>query len=255
MAMLAYPITIAAVLMMTASPAAQWLHYPTAGIPRTSDGKPNLSAPAPKTADGKPDLSGLWQSASVYVGNIAKDLKPGDVPFQPWAEALYKHRRATDSKDDPTASCIPGGVPRADLVPYPFKIINAPGMVVILYEAVQSWRQIFIDGRELPKDPQPTWMGYSVGRWDGDAFVVDTAGFNDKGWLDNGGRPATELLHVVERFRRKDFGHMDIQITIDDPKAYTKPWTMTLPLVLLPDTELLEYICNENNKYFELVKK
>jgi len=120
MAMLAYPITIAAVLMMTASPAAQWLHYPTAGIPRTSDGKPNLSAPAPKTADGKPDLSGLWQSASVYVGNIAKDLTPGDVPFQPWAEALYKHRRATDSKDDPTASCIPGGVPRADLVPYPF---------------------------------------------------------------------------------------------------------------------------------------
>jgi len=128
-------------------------------------------------------------------------------------------------------------------------------MVVILYEAVQSWRQIFTDGRKLPDDPQPTWMGYSVGRWDGDAFVVDTAGFNDKGWLDNGGRPATELLHVVERFRRKDFGHMDIQITIDDPKAYTKPWTMTLPLVLLPDTELLEYICNENNKYFELVKK
>jgi hypothetical protein len=153
MTMHAYPITIAVLLILTASPAAQWLSYPTAGIPRTPDGKPNLSAPAPRTADGKPDLSGLWQSASVYVGNIAKDLKPGDVPFQPWAEALYKHRRATDSKDDPTASCIPGGVPRANLVPYPFKIINAPGMVVILYEAVQSWRQIFTDGRELPKDP------------------------------------------------------------------------------------------------------
>ena len=250
-----YRITIAAVLMMTASPAAQWLRYPTAGIPRTPDGKPNLAAPAPRTPDGKPDLSGLWQSASVYVGNIAKDLKPGDVPFQPWAEALYTHRRATDSKDDPTASCIPGGVPRADLVPYPFKIINAPGMVVILYEAVQSWRQIFTDGRALPEDPQPTWMGYSVGRWDGDAFVVDTAGFNDKGWLDNAGKPATEQLHVTERFIRKNFGNMDIQITIDDPKAYTKPWTVTQPLALQPDTELLEYICNENNKYFELVKK
>ena len=164
----------------------------------------------------------------------------------------WNENHDTNSKDDPTANCIVGGVPRSDLVPYPFKILQVPGMVVILYEAVHSYRQIFTDGRELPKDPNPTWFGYSIGRWDGDMFVVETSGFNDKGWLDNAGRPATELLHVTERFRRKDFGHMDIEITIDDPKAYTKPWTVTLPLTFRADDELIEYICNENNKYFGL---
>jgi hypothetical protein len=244
---------VAAALMMTASPSAQWLSHPTAGIPRTPDGKPDLAAPVPRTPDGKPQLAGLWRPSPGLTGDIAKNLKPGDVPFQPWAEALYKHRRATDSKDDPTANCIVGGVPRSDLVGYPFKILQVPGMVAILYEAVHSYRQIFTDGRELPKDPNPSWFGYSVGHWDGDGFVVRTAGFNDKGWLDNAGKPATEHLRVTERFIRKDFGHMDIEITIDDPKAYTKPWTVTQPLVFQPDTELLEYICNENNKYFELV--
>jgi hypothetical protein len=246
---------IIAAFVMTASPAAQWFNYPTAGIPRTPDGKPNLSAPVPRTADGKPELSGLWKPTPGYVANIARDLKPGEVPYQPWAETLYNHRRATNSRDDPTASCIVGGVPRSDLVGYPFKVLQVPGMVVMLYEAVHSYRQIFTDGRELPKNPNPTWFGYSIARWDGDTFVVQTAGFNDKGWLDNAGRPATELLRVTERFRRKDFGHMDIEITIDDPKAYTKPWTVTQPLTYQPDDELLEYICNENNKYFEVVPK
>jgi hypothetical protein len=254
MGMKAFGIIIAAALIMSASAAAQWLHYPTAGIPRTPDGKPNLSAPAPKTADGKPDLSGLWQPAAILVGDIAANLKPGSVPFQPWAEELYKKRRATDSKDDPTAACIVGGVPRSDLVPYPFKILQVPGMLVILYEAVHSYRQIFLDGRDFPTDMNPSWFGYSIGKWEGDTFVVHTKGFNDKGWLDNFGKPATDALHVTERFRRKDFGHMDIEITIDDPKAYTRPWDVTLPLILRPDTELLEYICNENNKYFQLVK-
>jgi len=253
--MKALPIVIVAALMMTASPAAQWLQHPTPGIPRTPDGKPNLSAPAPRTADGKPDLSGLWRPAAILIGDIAANMKPRDVPFQPWAEKLYNERRAGNSRDDPTANCIVGGVPRSDLVPYPFKVLQMPGLVVILYEAVHSYRQIFTDGRELPKDPNPTWFGYSVGRWEGDEFVVQTAGFNDKGWLDNFGKPATDALRVTERFRRKDFGHMDIQITIDDPKAYTRPWDVTLPLALLPDTELLEYICNENNKYFELLPK
>ena len=239
----------------TVSLGAQWLNYPTAGIPRTPDGTPDLSAPTPRAADGKPVLAGLWRPSPGLVGDIARNLKPGDVPFQPWAEALYKHRRATDSKDDPTASCIVGGVPRSDLVGYPFKILEVPGMVVILYEAVHSYRQIFTDGRQLPHDPQPTWFGYSTGRWEGDAFVVQTAGFNDKGWLDNAGKPATEQLRVTERFVRKDFGHMDIQITIDDPKAYTKSWSVTQQLAFQPDTEILEYICNENNKYFELVHK
>jgi hypothetical protein len=251
MAMNALSIIIASFLM-TAEPAAQWVKYPTAGIPRTPDGKPNLSAPVPKTADGRPVLSGLWMPAGGYVGNIAKDIKPEDIPYQPWAEALYKQRRETNSKDDPTAQCIVGGVPRSDLVPYPFKILEVPGMVAILYEAVHSYRQIFTDGRDFPNDPTPTWFGYSVGHWEGDTLVVRTTGFNDKGWLDNAGRPATESLNVTERFRRKDFGHMDIQITIDDPKAYTKPWTVNLPLTFLADSELLEYICNENNKYFGL---
>jgi len=230
---------------------AQWLNYPVKGTPRLPDGKANLSAPAPKTPEGKPDLSGVWLVKPTYIENIAKDLMPGDVPFQPWAKKLFDERRATLSKDDPTGYCIPGGVPRSDAVPYPFKVVQPPGMVVILYEAVHSFRQIFLDGREIPKDPNPTWMGYSVGHWDGDRLVIETAGFNDHGWLDNDGRPNTEALHVTERFQRRDFGHMDIQVTVDDAKAYTKPWTVTLPLTLQPDTELLEYVCGENNKDVE----
>ena len=254
--MLALRIVFAATLISVSVPAtAQWLNYPTAGIPRTPDGKPNLSAPAPRTADGKPDLSGLWRPAAILIGDIATNLKPGSVPFQPWAEKLYTERRANDSRDDPTAACIVGGVPRSDLVPYPFKVLHTPGMMAILYEAVHSYRQIFTDGRPLPVDPNPTWFGYSVGQWEGDTLVVRTSGFNDKGWLDNFGHPATDALKVTERFRRKDFGHMDIDITIDDAKAYTKPWAVTLPLVLMPDTELLEYMCTENNKYFDIIPK
>ncbi len=247
-------VMVAVACAMTVPAAAQWINYPTAGIPRLPDGKANLSAPAPKTPDGKPDLSGLWRPAAILIGDIATNLKPGSVPFQPWAEKLYKERRANESKEDPTAACIVGGVPRSDLVPYPFKILQVPNMVVILYEAVHSYRQIFSDGRPLPKDMNPSWFGYSVGHWEGDAFVVRTEGFNDRGWLDNFGKPATDALKVTERFVRKDFGHMDIEITIDDAKAYTRPWNVTLPLVLYPDSDLLEYICNENNKYFELVK-
>jgi hypothetical protein len=234
--------------------SAQWLNYPTAGIPRTPDGKPNLNAPAPRTPDGKPQLAGLWRPNPGLVGDVTRSFKAGEVvPFQPWAETLYKQRRATNSKDDPTANCIVGGTPRSDFVGYPFKILQVPGMVVILYEAVHAYRQIFTDGRPFPVDPQPTWFGYSIGHWDGDALVVETIGFNDKGWIDNAGKPGTEKLKVTERFVRKDFGNMDIQVTIDDPKAYTKPWSVTQPLAFQPDTELLEYICNENNKYFDLV--
>src|SRR6266446_10917190 len=240
---------VVAVLFAFPAPAcAQWLKVPVKGIPRLADGTPNLSAPAPKTADGKTDLSGLWQPTSRYIANIASDLKPEEVPFRPWAEALYKQRQETKSKDDPTGHCIPGGVPRNDAVPYPFKILNTAGMVVILYEAVHSYRQIFMDGRELPKDPNPNWLGYSVGRWDGDTLAVETTGFVENSWLDNGGHPGTESLHVTERFERRDFGHMNIRVVIDDPKAYTKPWTVTMPYDLLPDTELLEYICPENEK-------
>jgi hypothetical protein len=248
-------VIIALICLMAAAPSAQWLKEPTPGIPRTPDGKPNLAAPTPRTPSGTPDLSGLWQPAAILIGDIAANLKPGSVPYQPWAEELYKKRREDNGRDDPTANCIVGGVPRSDLVPYPFKILQVPGMTVILYEAVHSYRQIFSDGRSFPADMNPSWFGYSIARWEKDTFVVQTAGFNDKGWLDNFGKPATDKLRVTERFTRKDFGHMDIVITIDDPGAYTKPWDVTLPLILRPDTELLEYICNENNKYFEIIPK
>jgi hypothetical protein len=231
--------------------SAQWLDVKTPGIPRLKDGSADLSAPAPKMHDGRTDISGVWKPSPPYIGNIASDLKPGDAPFQPWAEELFKHRRATESKEDPTGNCIPGGVPRSDAVPYPFKIVYGDKMVIVMYEAVHSYRQIFFDGRELPKDPNPTWQGYSIGHWEGNDFVAETSGFNDHGWLDNDGRPATDALKVTERFHRKDFGHMDILITIDDSKAYTKPWNVTLPVKLQPDTDLLEYVCNENNKDLE----
>ena len=246
---------VTAVTVSAVSLSAQWLDHPTAGIPRLKDGKPDLSAPIPRTPDGKPALAGLWRPNPGTVGDIARNLPPGSVPFQPWAEALYKERRASDSRDDPTANCIVGGVPRSDFVGYPFKILQPPGMMVIMYEAVHAYRQIFTDGRDFPKDMNPAWFGYSTGKWDGDVFVVTTVGFNDNVWLDNAGKPATSSLRVTERFVRKDFGHLDIQVTIDDPKAYTKPWSVVQPLIYAADTELLEYICNENNKYFEILPK
>ncbi len=240
--------TALVVLTMTAPLAAQWLDYPKPSVPHSPDGKPNLAAPAPKMPDGKPDLSGIWETSPGYTGNIAKDLKNGEVSFQPWAEALYKHRSETMSKEDPQARCVLSGVPRENVVPYPFKILNTNGEIVILYEALHSYRQIFMDGRPLPKNPNPTWMGYSVGHWEGDTLVVESSGFVGDNWLDNNGHPGTEALHLTERFRRRDFGHIDAAITVDDPKAYTKPWTVNLKFNLNPDTELIEYVCDENEK-------
>jgi hypothetical protein len=238
--------SLAAVLIAAVPASAQWRGIRTNG-PRLPDGKLNLEAPAPRTPDGKPDLSGVWLTRGIYIGDIAKDLKE-PVPMQPWAADLYKHRRDTESREDPTGWCVVGGVPRSTAVPYPFKIINTTGMVVMLYEAVHSYRQIFTDGREIPKDPNPQWFGYSVGKWEGDTLVVSSTGFNDNVWLDNFGHPAGESLRVTERFRRKDFGHLDVDVTIDDPKTYTKPWTVTLPLIYQGDSELIEYMCTENNK-------
>ena len=230
--------------------SAQWLKLPDKGIPRTKDGKPDLTAPAPRKADGKPDLAGVWiVPGPKYLQNLAADLKPEDVPMQPWAAALTKDRMTgAHASEESDANCLPQGVPKINAAPAPWKIVQAPGSIVIVYEAFNLWRQIFLDGRELVPDANPTWMGYSTGRWDGDTLVVDTRGFNGKTWLDQLGRPSTDALHVIERFRRKDVGHMEIQITIDDAKAYTKPWTVTETVHLLPDTELLEFICNENNR-------
>src|SRR5579863_381372 len=237
---------VAMTVLLAGVAPAQWLNYPTPGVPRTPDGKLNLSAPAPKTGDGKPDLSGTWQTRGGYTGNLAKDLKPGDVSFQPSAEALYKHRLETQGKDDPQARCVLSGVPREHVVPYPFKILNTNGMIVILYEALHSYRQIFLDRRPLPKDPNPSWMGYSIGHWDGDTLVVETAGFNDRGWLDIEGHPHTEALHITERFRRRTFGHMDLEMTIDDPKTFTRPFSFHIDKTLVPDTDLLESVCEND---------
>jgi hypothetical protein len=244
------PFLSASVLLIALAPLqAQWLNYPTKNAPRTKDGKPDLSAPLPRTKDGKPDITGIWMPNGLkYLISIAADLKPDEVPFQPWAAALHKERRANQGRDDPNNKCLPSGVPEKDAVTSPFKIMQFPGEMVILYESRTIFREIFTDGRPLPKDPNPTWQGYSIGRWEGDDFVVETNGLNDKIWMDTNGHPLTEAAHITERFRRHDYGHMDIQITIDDPKAYTKPWTITENPSLLADTDLLESVCEENNK-------
>ncbi len=245
---IAASVVVAALLLPCAPASAQWRNFPTPGVKRLPNGKPDLSAPAPRRADGTPDLSGVWITDRGYIVDLAKDLTHGELQFQPWAEALYKHRLETLSREDPQARCVLSGVPREDLVPYPFKILHSDRAIVVLYEALHSYRQIFMDGRALPADPNPTWMGYSIGRWDGDTLVVDSSGFVGDNWLDNNGHPGTESLRLTERLHRRDFGHLDLQITIDDPKAYKKPWTAKLTLTLNPDTELIEYVCDENEK-------
>jgi len=235
--------------VMSVSLMAQWPNRPTPGVPRTSDGKPNLSAPPPRSADGKPDLSGLWRTGRSFLLNAAPDLKPGDI--QPWAAALYTQRAVNYRNDTDGINCLPPG-PKASISNgggYPMKIVQTPNLVVVLYEYQTIFRQIFTDGRALPEDPNPTWMGYSVGRWEGDTLVVTTAGYNDRTSLDLGGHPHTESLRLTERFHRRDSGHMDLQVTVEDPKAYTKPWTLPIDLVLIPDGELIEYVCeNERDK-------
>jgi len=234
--------------------SAQWINYPTPGIPRTADGKPNLAAPAPKTVEGKPDLSGIWSTPDgKYLANLAADEK--QVPFEPWAEALFKQRQENQGKGRPTERCLPHGITDFDALPFPRKIMQGPGAIVMLFEAYNHYRQIFLDGRPLPKDPQPTWFGYSVGKWDADTLVVDTVGFNEETWLDDGGHPHTGALHVTERFRRRDFGHMDLQVTIDDPKAYTRPWSAKMGLDLQADTELIEFICENERDAVHMVGK
>jgi hypothetical protein len=240
-------ITIA--IVFCAPLHAQWTKVPAPKVPRGPDGKPNLSAPAPRSADGHPDLSGIWEpNGNKYVLNIAADLKPGDIPYQPWAKALVDKRAdGSQSGEEPIANCLPQGIPRVGAAPAPWRLIQTPGFIVIVYEAANTWRQIFLDGRELADDFVPAWWGYSTAKWDGDTLVVDSKGFNGKAWMDQTGKPTSDALHITERFRRKDFGHMDIQITIDDPKVYTKPWTVTEPVHLLTGTEVMENVCSENN--------
>jgi hypothetical protein len=243
--------------------SAQWTKDPRSSLPRTSDGKPDLAASAPKTADGKVDLSGTWladpdpngsrqnvenMSFSQYFINVAADLKPDEVPFQPWAKTLFMQRLQSQGKESPTARCKPTGVPAINSVPLPFKIVQTPKLMLLLYEENTTFRQVFLDGRQPVKDAEPRWLGYSAGRWEGDTLVVDTLGFNDQFWLDGMGHPHSDHLHVTEQFRRRDTGHLEIQVTINDPKAYTGPISYTQKLTLVPDEDLLEYFCSENER-------
>jgi len=251
---------------------AQWLNYPTSGIPRLADGKPNLAAPAPRTPDGKPDLGGIWGlpcpianavqggftgqptvhcATEIAIppefGNIGQSIKNG-LPYQPWAAELVKKTREANRPNDPMSRCLPPGIVRLEVFPLFRKMIQVPGLLVILNEQNASYRQIFTDGRPLPVDPNPSWNGYSSGKWEGDTLVVQTTGFRDALWLDTGGSPLTDAARVTERFRRVNYGTLEIELTVDDPKAYTKPWTIKVTQIIAPDTELLDYICLENER-------
>jgi len=258
-------MSLCALLMITAPGVAQWARHPDPRVPRLPDGKPDLSAPTPRTSDGQPDLSGVWvaerelikgltavegpdASFNRYFIDITVDLKPEEVQIEPWAEALLKQNIQGQGKDDPIARCKPVGVPALGTFPTPHKIVQTRRLILILYELDGVFRQIFLDGHKPIPDANPSWMGYSTGKWEGDTLVVDTVGFNDQSWLDRTGHPHSEALHVIERFRRRDIGHLEVEVTIDDPKTYRKPIVYTQRETLLPDGDLLEYFCTENEK-------
>ncbi|MEP6961216.1 MAG: hypothetical protein ABI995_04015 [Acidobacteriota bacterium] len=256
---------------------AQWIHYPTAGVPKTAQGKPNLSAPAPKTRDGKPDFSGMWWNAGPglpcpdllggpkdcaekglgLAGQAGADLPatamniaaglPGGLPYTPWALDVLK-KRAANPLDDPHSRCLPSNVPRGYSLPHIQKFLQTPGVLAVLNEYNASYRQIFTDGRPLPVDPLPSWNGYSTAKWEKDTLVVQTIGFRDDLWLDGRGNPLTESGKITERIRRPNFGSLEVEVTVDDPKAYTKPWTITIKQFLVLDTELMDEMCLENEQ-------
>jgi hypothetical protein len=259
-------VTVALVLV-TPRVYAQWEKVPHPSVPRTSAGEAILTAPAPKARARKPDLTGVWLADgeplppeagptveagglefSRYMINVAADIPPDEVPIQPWAAELFQQRLQSSGKDDPVAHCKPTGLPLLNVGPIPFKIVQMPDLVLMLYEENNVFRQIFLDGRKPVEDPVPQALGYSTGRWEGRELVVDTIGFSDRHWLDAMGHPLTEQLHLTERFRRPDAGHLEIETTIDDPGAYTKPFTYTVKLTLQPDEDLLEYFCTDNEK-------
>ncbi len=252
-----------ALLLFATSGHAQWLNQPTPGAPRTKDGKVNMTGPVQRVS-GKPDLSGIWQvpgdarapgglfgigesENSKYFRDVLSDFTPANSPLTPLGAELFAKNSAFSGSAQ-GLNCLPDGVPHADVLPEPFKIMNSPGVVLILYEVETTFRQIFMDGRKLPVDPSPTWNGYSVGRWEGDTLVIDTAGFNDRGWLDARGHGHSEEMRVEERFRRRDFGHLELAVTITDPKVFTKPVSFRVVAELLPDTDVFEHYCVENER-------
>jgi hypothetical protein len=256
---------VAAVTLLGAPPArAQWQPVPDRALRRASRGAPDLAAPAPKR-DGRPDLSGVWLPDTDplppgeqtvegdlefprHMNNYAADLKEEDLQIKPWAAELLKTRLEDSGGLDPAAHCKPLGMPFLNAAPLPYKIVETPGLVLVLYEGDTVFRQVFLDGREPVEDAVPRIMGYSTGKWQGDTLVVDTVGFRDRDFIDAMGHPHSDKLHLIERFRRPDVGHLEIEMTIDDPGAYLQPLTYTVKASLLPDTDLLEYFCAENEK-------
>jgi hypothetical protein len=245
--------------------SAQWVRYPTAGAPRKADGTVDMSAAAPRLADGKPDFSGTWTSDEIdprrpnvppnphdattsrRMINLGVDV-PGGLPYQPWLAALVKERTANHAIDDPHIKCLPDNFLRSYGMPHLLKFVHSPGLLITLSEWNAQYRQIFTDARPLPEDPSPTWQGYSSAKWSGDTLVIDTIGFRDDLWIDWNGSVVTEAAKVREEMRRPDLGHLEIRVTVDDPKAYTKPWSVTIKERLIADTELLDEICLENEK-------
>jgi hypothetical protein len=224
---------IVCISIFSAALHAQWLHYPTPGVPRLANGKIDLSAPAPRSAHGEPDLTGVWRAELSTLES---------AQLQPWADALAKSRMEDLRRDSPEALCLPGPIASMGVG----KMVQTPSLLLMLYGGT-LYREIFLDGRELPKDPNPDWMGYSVGRWDNDTLIVETIGFNSRTWLRGDGVPGSEHLHVTERIRRVDFGHLEVRATFVDPSVLLAPWNMTAKFVL-DDVQPLEYVCNENER-------
>jgi hypothetical protein len=268
-------IVLSVVIGGSTAVAGQWVHLPTAGLPRNADGTPNLSAPAPRLPDGKPDLSGIWRplntnrctpgsgqfvecGAELGGSPLARDIGrgvTGGLPFQPWAAALYKTRLADDSRDDPHVRCLPDNPPRTWTLPHLTKAIHTPRLLALLYEVNAMYRQIFLDGRGFPEDPTPTWNGYSIADWEGDTLVVRTKGFRDDLWLDMIGSPMSSAATMTERIRRPNFGSLEVEVTVDDPKVYTRPWTVSLKQMLAVDLEMIDEFCLENEKSYERMQR
>ena len=267
------------------SAAAQWFNQPSPRAPRTASGEVDLAAPTPRLANGKPDLSGVWMTAEpicVIRGTapVSELLKlnppsrtcpprtasfsrqsinfgidmPGGLPYQPWLAAVVDQRTANQAIDDPHIRCLPDVFLRAYGLPHYLKFAQSPDLLLMLNEYNAIYRQVFTDGRQLPKEPNPSWQGYSAARWDGDTLVIDSVGFRDDLWIDWDGSVITEAAKLRERIRRPDFGHLDIQVTVDDPKAYTKPWTVNLRQQFASDTELIDEICAEGEKFAKQLK-
>ncbi len=248
------PILFLALLAAAAAPVeAQWPDYAWKNVPRTADGSIDMDAPPPRDAQGHPDLSGFWVPLNPvkHLLDLTADLPPDSVPLRPWAKELLDERIRTNGKDHPGAQCWPSGIPEKLNIPDGLKLVQTPDLTLFLHESRTIYRQVFTDGRPLPRVPeeaQPMWMGYSIGHWEGDTFIVETIGQNGRTWLDMKGHPGTESLRVVERYTRPSMGRILIDVTIDDPEAYTRPWDVQLTWRLLPDTDLIESICEENNK-------